>query len=98
LTDGLPTAKGDQDVIAAAEETARALDSDGIEIYAIGLGINVDMNFIRNVASSEANSYFAPTGADLARIYAEITSDLCEVGPTRIDIIAKTTTNFAPLR
>jgi len=98
LTDGLPTAEGDEDVVAQAEEVATALDEDGIELYAIGLGENVDQEFIRNIASDESNAFFAPTGADLDTIYAEITSSLCESGPTKIDVIAKTETNFAELR
>lgn len=98
LTDGLPTAAGDEDVIALAEAKAAELDENGIEVYAIGLGENVDQEFIRGIASATSTAYFAPTGADLDSIYAEITSSLCESGPTKIDVIAKTRTNFAPLR
>tara|TARA_B100000508_G_scaffold140255_2_gene140703 strand:- start:10379 stop:11767 length:1389 start_codon:yes stop_codon:yes gene_type:complete len=98
LTDGLPTAAGDEDVISTTEETAQMLDDDSIEVYAIGLGQNVDQQFVRNLASDGSNAYFAPTGADLMSIYAEITSSLCESGVTKIDVIAKTETNFAPLR
>lgn len=98
LTDGLPTAKGDADVVAEAEALAKTVNELNIEVYAIGLGESVDQEFIRNIASFATNAYFAPTGADLARIYEEITSSLCEVGPTKIDVIAKTETNFAPLR
>jgi len=98
LTDGLPTAAGDEDVISIAEETAAELNNTGIEVYAIGLGQNVDQEFIRKIASDSSNAFFAPTGADLMSIYAEITSSLCESGVTKIDVIAKTETNFAPLR
>lgn len=98
LTDGLPTAAGDEDVVAEAAATAQMLDDDDIEVYAIGLGQGVDATFIRQIASDPSNAYFAPTGADLMAIYAEITSSLCESGPTKIDVIAKTETNFAPLR
>lgn len=97
LTDGLPTAAGDRNIVAEATTTAAALDADGIEIYAIGLGEGVDEAFVVDIASTRDNAYFAPTGADLAEIYAEITSALCESGPTKIDVIAKTKTNFAPL-
>lgn len=98
LTDGLPTAKGSEDVTTAAVSEASKLNTDEIEIYAIGLGEAVDSEFIRNIASDETNAYFAPSGADLESIYAEITSSLCASGPTKIDVIAKTQTNFAPLR
>lgn len=98
LTDGLPTAKGDEDVITPAKETAALLKEDGIEIYAIGLGQNVDQSFINSIATDLDNAYFAPTGNDLSKIYTEITSSLCESGPAKIDVIAKTKTNFEPLR
>ncbi len=98
LTDGLPTAQGDDDVINKAVATAESLDEEGIEVFAIGLGTNVDATFIAQLASDESNSFIAPTGADLDAIYAEITSSLCESGPTKIDVIAKTRTNFTPLR
>lgn len=98
LTDGLPTAAGDEDVVSMVEEKARSVDENGVEVYSIGLGENVDEQFINNIASDPSNAYLAPTGADLDSIYAEITSSLCESGPTKIDVIAKTRTNFAPLR
>jgi len=98
LTDGLPTISGDKDVVSEAETLARALSAAGVRVYAIGLGQDVDTQFINNIASDNANAYFAPTGADLANIYSEITSSLCEAGEGKIEIIAKTKTNFAPLR
>lgn len=98
LTDGLPTAPGDTEVIEPAIARAQELAADGIEVYSIGLGTDVDAEFIRRIASDQSNAYFAPNSADLQSIYAEITSSLCESGPTRIDVIAKTETNFAPLR
>ena len=96
LTDGLPTVSGDADVIALAEQRARELDAGGVEVYAIGLGENVDRQFIQNIASTPENAYFAPTGAELRNVYAEITTSLCEVGPTKIDVIAKPKTTFVP--
>ncbi len=98
LTDGLPTAENDRDVVTETIETAKQISEDGVEIYAIGLGSGVDKSFIENIASSPSNAYFAPSGDDLDRIYTEVTSSLCEVGATKIDIIAKTKTNFTPLR
>ncbi len=97
LTDGLPTAKGDFDIISESLKEAKLLQEQNIEVYAIGLGAGVDKSFIQNVASGADKAYFAPTGADLTRIYKEITSALCEVGPTKVDVYAKTKTNFAPL-
>ncbi len=99
LTDGLPTDDDDERPIVEETETlARNLDQSGIEIYAIGLGEGVDQGFIGNLASSEDSTYFALNSSDLNSIYNTITGDICEVGPTKIDVIAKTTTNFTPLR
>ena len=99
LTDGLPTGKASAaEVLAEATAAAESLATDGIDVYAVGLGLNVDLNFIKSIASSEDNAFIAPSTADLEEIYQEITSSLCESGATRIDIIAKTRTNFAPLR
>jgi Mg-chelatase subunit ChlD len=98
LTDGLPTAEGDTDVIAQAQAAARDLALSGADVYVIGLGEQVDQTFVRSIASDPTNAYLAPSRSDLERIYAEITASLCEVGPTKIEVIAKTETNFAPLR
>ncbi len=98
LTDGLPTAPGDEDIIGATKKAAKSLAESGVDIYAIGLGTNVNQSFIEDLASDKDKSYIAPTKEDLSEIYSDITSSLCEVGPTRIDIIAKTKTNFMPLR
>lgn len=98
LTDGLPTAAGDTDAIGAASAAAAALAQSGADVYVIGLGAEVDQTFIRSIASDPTHAYLAPSRADLATIYSEITASLCEVGPTKIEVIAKTKTNFAPLR
>lgn len=99
LTDGLPTAEDDSsDPEAEAVAAARAMSVDGADVYAIGLGDNVNQQFIRSLASTESNAYLVPDRSDLDQIYSAITASLCEVGPTKIEVIAKTPTNFAPLR
>lgn len=95
LTDGLPTSNSSEDVITPTIDVARAADSDGVEIYSIGLGQSVDRSFITAIASTPDTAYFAPSSADLAQIYSAITSSLCEAGPARIDVIAKPIVNFA---
>lgn len=103
LTDGLPTdPDDDRDIVTETVTLADELDLSSITIYAIGLGEGVDQDFVRNLASSHETAYFASTGAnlesELANIYATITGSICETGPTKIDVIAKTTANFTPLR
>ena len=98
LTDGLPTAKGDTGaIVEEAKASAAALALSGVEIYAIGLGAGVNTEFVNSIASDQAHAYYAPTTSDLGSIYANITGSLCESGATRIDVIAKTPTNFTPL-
>jgi Mg-chelatase subunit ChlD len=99
LTDGLPTGRGNaEEIIATAKVTADTLAADDISIYAIGLGKGVDLEFIKELASDPINAFYAPNTSDLAGIYQKITTSLCESGTTRIDVIAKTKTNFTPLR
>lgn len=99
LTDGLPTAKGDSvEIVEDAKRLANTMSSQGVEIYAIGLGAGVNSEFIKAIASDATHAYYAPSTTDLDSIYAKITGSLCESGATRIDVIAKTPTNFTPLR
>lgn len=99
LTDGLPTGQADEaELIDAATAIAKQIDAAGANLYVIGLGENVDQEFVQTLASTPDQAYFAPSGNDLDRIYEEITSALCESGTARIDVIAKTKANFTPLR
>ena len=98
LTDGQPTAKSEEDAVKEAIIAANELKEKDIEIYAIGLGSKVDQKFIKEIASAPDKAYLAPSRKDLQRIYRNITSNLCEVGPARIDVLPKLKANFTPLR
>lgn len=98
LTDGLPTAGGTDQAVVTAKASAQAMVESGADVYVIGLGQSVDEAFVRSIASSQSNAYLAPSRSDLASIYARITDSLCEVGPTKIEVIAKPPATFAPLR
>ena len=99
LTDGLPTAKGDtRKIVEETKQAAAALAASGVEIYVIGLGKTVDLEFTKSLTEDPQNAFYAPSSADLEGIYKKITGSLCESGTTRIDVIAKTPTNFTPLR
>lgn len=99
LTDGLATAPGD-----TAEAEKYALDAAleartaEIEIYTIGLGKSVKMDFLSNLASSPAQSFQALDKDEVERIYQTITAALCEEGAAVIDIVPKSTSGFVPLR
>ena len=95
LTDGLATAPDEEPELYAlnAASSTRAAD---IEVYAIGLGANVNFEFIQAVAS-EGKAYQALSNTDIDRIYESITSSICEDGPAVIEIIPKTEATFEPI-
>jgi len=72
LTDGRP----DAGTAPLALATANEAKADGIIIYAIGLGSDVDSQLLRSIASSDDTYLEAPTAADLERIYREIAGKL----------------------
>lgn len=99
LTDGLPTGRVESEVlIAEALSVAKDMQENGVTLYVIGLGENVDRTFVYGLVENPEQAYFAANGSQLDQIYQTITGDLCESGTTKIDIIPKTTTNFVPLR
>ncbi len=97
LTDGLATAP-DEEPEAYALSQAEALRATGVEVYTIGLGEQVNMDFVTQLASSPLHAYRALTSADVDRIYQTITASLCEDGAAVIDIVPKTDASFAPLQ
>lgn len=97
LTDGLATAPDENPEIYALEK-AKELKDSGVTVYAIGLGNEVNMEFIQTVASSQGHAYQALSTAQVDRIYQNITASICEDGPAVIDIVPKTDSGFRPLR
>jgi Mg-chelatase subunit ChlD len=90
----------------ALEMAKKAKDAE-VTIYTIGFGdffnsegseVARDIELIKSLASDPALYFEAPTVAKLQAVYQQIANDLCEEGPTKIEIITKTSTNFAPLR
>jgi Mg-chelatase subunit ChlD len=68
LTDGQPTGVEPRQVV----DVAAAAKAAGLDIFAIGLGADVDAALLAAVASGPAYLYLAPTTDDLSRIYAAI--------------------------
>lgn len=102
------TGKADREYAAnyarAAAEAAKVKD---VIVYTIGFGdflkaaggeVARDTALIRSLASEPANYYEAPTTADLERVYKQIATSICEVGPARVEVIPKTEANFTPLQ
>lgn len=97
LTDGLATAPDEDPEEFALEVANKARDLE-VEVYVIGLGENVNMDFVRQIATTPEYAYQALSRDDVDTIYHTITSSICEDGPAVIDIIAKTDAGFIPLR
>lgn len=99
LTDGVannptdPNGKTEADDIKYAENMAVTESSDakqdGLSIYTIGLGNDINESFLKTVASGNADYFFAPSASNLETIYKNISSDICQEIPARIEITYK---------
>ena len=77
---------------------AAAAREAGVNVYTIGLGEGVNMEFVTALASAPNQAFQALTANDVDRIYQTITSSICEQGAAVIDIVPKSATGFVPLR
>ena len=68
LTDGLPFGTTAEAVLAVADQAK----AEGISIYTIGLGGDVDPHLLQQVATDPGKYYFAPQATDLEAIYEQI--------------------------
>ena len=71
-TDGEPTGTTPDEVRAAAE----AAKGDGILLFTIGLGQDVDQDLLRDVATRPEWYFYAPDTSDLAAIYEKIAYEI----------------------
>lgn len=97
LTDGLATAP-DEEPEAYARAAAAAVKAADINIFTIGLGNDVNMEFVRAIASAPGQAYQAFNRSQIDSVYQTITGAICEDGAAVIDIVPKTTASFTPLR
>jgi len=96
LTDGIannpknPTGRTEEDDIKYAESVAMKeatnAKANGLSIYTIGLGDEINESFLKTLASEEDNYFFAPSAVNLKTIYSKISSDICNEIPARIEI------------
>ncbi len=80
LSDGQPTT-GDP------RGAAQALKGDGVRVFTIGLGSDVDPDLMRQLASSPADYFFAPGGADLDAVYQQIAGAIGGVPATNLRLV-----------
>ena len=97
LTDGLATAP-DEEPEAYALANAQLVKDAGIEVYTIGLGESVNMDFVTSLASTPTQAYRALSSASVNQIYQTITAEICEDGAAVIHIVPKTDDAFEVLR
>jgi hypothetical protein len=90
LTDGVPTLParaGDRNYPSVyAEEAAELARQDGISIYTIGLGNDINKDLLRRMATTTSEAYFAPSTEELRGIYNQIATKICKKNPIAIDI------------
>ncbi|MCH7597940.1 VWA domain-containing protein [Patescibacteria group bacterium] len=94
LTDGLANAPEDPGGEPYAEEAAQKAQENGVNLFTIGLGDDVNTEFLARLAGSREQYYQAATSRDLDGIYRQISDAICERGPAVIEIIPRTTDVF----
>ncbi len=91
LTDGKPTMPIDKLNPKYPYEYALSIASDikatNISIYTIGLGKDIDSDFLKQIASDENKYFFAPDTKSLDSIYKEISSSICKRKPNVIEVL-----------
>ncbi|MEM2990478.1 MAG: PA14 domain-containing protein, partial [Halobacteria archaeon] len=95
LSDGLPTLPATLEEISEnnytraiqyAYEQANIAKNMGILIYAIGFGVDADMDFLANISSGEGYYFFAATKEELQAIYLQIVKELREYAARNVVI------------
>jgi Mg-chelatase subunit ChlD len=93
LTDGVatrPEKKGDA-TYPETEAIAVANNSkiEDINMFTIGLGKEINTEFLESIASTTDDFYLAPTTKELTAIYKQIATKICQQQPAVIQIIPR---------
>ena len=93
LTDGIPSHPVKEGDPAFAEnyalEQSKKARENSIELYVIGLGTKVNSMFLKTLASSPDHYFETAEKGELEKIYRNIATQICNLGPTKIQIIPK---------
>lgn len=93
LTDGVASRPLDESnpnfSVESAISISQQIKNSGAEIYTIGLGQNIDDQFLKTIATEEQYYYNAPEREDLLAIYEQIATAICTKGPNIIQIIPR---------
>ena len=91
LTDGvanLPYKKGDKKYPENyALAVAKNAKDQSVRIFTIGLGKDLNQDFLKQVATTPSDFYLAPTAKELTAIYREIGVKMCKRKPTALEIV-----------
>jgi hypothetical protein len=92
LTDGIPTypeKKGDTSYPQTqALQKATEAKNQGIEVFSIGLGKELNNAFLDALASSPEHHFSAASGNDVGTVYGKVAEALCRNQAVRVEIIA----------
>ena len=93
LTDGVATHPQKQGDPKYPEKFAitvgRNMKAQGINIFTIGLGKNINIEFLKSLASRADDFYLAPTAQDLKKIYSQIATKICKKKPAVIHVLPR---------
>lgn len=93
LTDGVanrPEKSGDESFAErTAVENATVSKQQGVTLFTIGLGKDLNTKFLKQVATSPEEFYLAPTTKELTGIYEQIATKICKRRPAVIEIIPR---------
>ncbi len=91
LTDGVathPQKAGDAKYPETfALQAANQAKIDGIGMFSIGLGKDLNADFLKDIASSSEEFFLAPAAKDLTSIYKQIATKICKKRPAVIEIL-----------
>lgn len=91
LTDGLPTRPlkaGDEKYPETfASKISEEAKTSGVQLYTIGLGTNVNQDYLKSLASSPDYHFATVSSKNLGDIYKQIATSICKDTPTSIEII-----------
>ena len=94
LTDGIPnrpTQAGDSTYPTTASiSAAQSAKTLGIDIFTIGLGGDVNADFLRSLATAPTDYYTATTSKDLVGIYNTVSAAICQKQPVKVEILTDT--------
>lgn len=96
LTDGIPTRPIDPNKkndelysSTAALNVAQAAKAQNISIYTIGLGSDLNIKLLEDIATKPEQFYQAASGAELSTVYKKISTAICKKNPSVIEIIPR---------